>query len=233
MTTHYVDIRLRSAGVAAPWEALTQDPIPLKDARGLVQCIGEKWESRIRQVAQADDVATMLERLSALIDVPQVMIAANKSLKDPGAYIAYEDDVLNLLRSGVFGVFEAYRGRLELERWRPTNNVPKHKKTCKRSRVTADVSPVDMAKRLDFPYDRNGERDKQRGHWAILTELDARAQHINAVTLPGLGITAAFVLEPAKIHTATCKTCGAVSHATSIAAEVIWREHHLRREYEI
>jgi hypothetical protein len=226
MTTHYVDIRLKTAGIAAPWEALTQEPIPLKDAKGLLEHIGPKWEARIRQVAQADDVATMLERLSALVEVPAKMIIEAHGTSGGGNahelwFKQHEDEILNALRSGVFGAFERYRGELGLERWRPTNNVPKHRKICKRPRVTAEMTEG---------YSTVGECEKS---WAILTEIDARAQHINAVTLPGLGITAAFVVHKARIHTATCKTCGAVSHATSIAAEVIWREHHLRREYEI
>ncbi len=227
MTTHYVDIRLKSAGVTAPWEALTHEPIPLKDARGLVQHIGDKWESRIRQVAQADDVATMLERLSAVVDLPEGMMAEARAVAGGGNAAAlwfkqHEDEILNILRSGVFSVFETYRGKLGLPRWRPTNNVPRHKKGCKRSRVTAEVT-AEGRRELAFSTEA----------WKVLTEIDTRVMHVNTITLPGLGITAAFVVHPPKYHTATCKTCGATSHAFSITCEVIWGEHHLTREYEI
>src|ERR1044072_6913132 len=115
MTTHYVDIRLKSAGITAPWEALTQEPIPFKDAKALVSHIGSSWECRVRPSAAKDDVATMLERLSGLVDVAPALIAPYRAAPSS----APTDMVLNILRSGVFGVFETYRGKLELARWRP------------------------------------------------------------------------------------------------------------------
>lgn len=224
MTTHYVDIRLRSAGIAAPWEALTHDPIPFKDAKGLLEHIGHQWEGRIRMATLVDDVPTMLERLNAIAHVPEVLIAEARAVSGGGNAFAlwmnaHQDEILTLLRAGVFGVFEKYRGELGVTRWRPSNNVPKHKRTCKRSSVSAVTTPASV-------------RAEATG-WQILTELDARVAHVNAMTLPGLGIAAAMVLERPTFHTATCRSCKAVSQATSIAVEVIWGEHHLRREYEI
>lgn len=217
MTTHYVDIRLKSAGVAAPWEALTHDPIPFKDAKGLLAHIGDKWESRIRSAVTVEDLPTVLERLDLVTDVPPSLIVRAKDGKVDEATVA------EILRSGVFSVFERYRGELGLERWRPTNNVPKHKRGCKRPRVSAEVIPQSTGA-ADNPIAE---------HWKILTELDARVAHVNSITLPGLGIVAAMTMDKPKLHTATCKSCGAVSHATSIALKVTWRNHHLGREYEI
>lgn len=218
MTTHYVQIRLRNGGELAPWEALTQAPIPLKDAQGLLQQIGSSWESRIVIAPSSEriDYALLVERLNLIAEVaPEVMEYAWDD-RAPDEDIAEMFTVA--LRNGLFGVLERYRGPNELVRWRTDDHNVVHAKKCKGGKVTAHTKVLHAL--TGKPLD-------------AFTELQIRAQHVTVQTIPGLGVPGTLQILQPKLHIVSCPSCDKTSEAVSVVAEATIVERTLRREYRL
>lgn len=219
MTTHFVEIRLKLGGPTAPWEALTHDPIPLKDAEGLCKQIGSSWESRIVPLGTGAfallNLPVLLERLNLITTVPDDLIERCKDT--PPGILFHEDDVISCLRNGLFGVFERYRYH-NLTRWRSEDHKVVHTKKCKggKQHTHTKVLPAVTGKYLD-----------------AVSELAIRAQHVTTQTIVGLGIVAELRLLTPKLHVVSCPACEKSSEAVSVVAEVVWGKHQMRREYAL
>lgn len=224
MTTHYVQIRLKNLGPAAPWEALTHEPVDFKSATDLTKQIGKSWESRVVEALPGSQAArrALLERVSAIAHVPL------------GEVDEVSDDLLlDAIRTALFGVMEHYGEPVitrhggaavmtSLERWRAEDHSVIHKAKHKKAKLEVWTRTLSVEEAALFSF--------ELGTYA---SLEKRMTHVNTTTIPALGIVAELRMGKIRRHAVECPTCGATSAALSIAIELAWGVHKMKREYKL
>lgn len=226
MTTHYVQIRLKTLGPTAPWEALTHEPIDFKSASDLTAQIGKSWESRVVEAMPSSQVArkALLERLAVIASgVPPI-----------GEDDVVSDDLLlDVLRAAIFGVMEHYGEPVitrhggaavmtSLERWRAEDHDVTHTRRHKKVKLEVDTRTLSTEEAALFSFDAS-----------TYVSLEKRIAHVNTTTLPALGLVADLRMGKIRRHEVTCPTCGASSAAMSIGVELAWGVHKMKREYRL
>ena len=226
MTTHFVQIRLKHMGPTAPWEALTHEPIDFKSANDLTKQIGSSWESRVVEAMPSSQTArkALLERLAVVASgVPPI---------GDGDFIS-DELLLDVLRSAIFGVMEHYGEPVitrhggaavmtSLERWRAEDHDVIHTRRHKKAKHEVETRTLSVEEAALFSFEAS-----------TYVSLEKRIVHVNATTLPALGLVAELRMGKIRRHQVTCPTCGASSAAMSIGVELAWGIHKMKREYRL
>lgn len=224
MTHHHVEFRYahlqNTKGLEDHgWHRLTAFPMTPSAARALVSLVHPDYQTRLVSAEPADLSRVRSDVLATLFDVEEV----REKLARP---LTPNEDKVALVRSALFTVFENYGGAAPFVRWHAPERgaVLKHDRSCQRGRTVRSVASCS----IDDQGAANGDY-----RWFVLQEMQRRARALEAEVMPKLGITAAFFVHPPRTHTITCTRCSGISSASSVAVDILWGEHVMRREYRL